>query len=383
MKNNLIVFGQPCLGDAEEQGVLAVMRSKWLGSGAQVGEFERRFSEYRGVDHAVAVNSCTSALHLSLIAANIGPGDEVITTALTFYATVNAILYCGATPVLADVDTMSMNIDPKDVAEKITAKTRAILPVHFAGRICDMAELCDLADRHNLVIIEDCAHAIEAELDGKAAGTFGDFGCFSFYPSKNITCGEGGMILTQNSAAAARLRSLAHSGRAKDIWARHNSAGISDRQVTEVGYKYNLTDLQAAIGLVQLADISQKAANRRKLWQTYLDSFADLPITLPAKVSPRQKHAHHLFTVLIEKDVAGLSRDDAALGLKQLGIGTGVHYPCMAEQRFYRDKFSWRSTDYPNATKIGQTTLSLPLSGCLSGADVARIVEGVHKVVRQ
>ena len=238
-KDRFLVFGAPAIEDAEIQEVVSTMKTGWLGTGPKVMSFENDFKAYKGSQYAIAVNSCTAALHLSILAAALQPGDEVITTPMTFCATVNAIIHAGATPVLADVDPVTMNIDPAQVEAKITPKTKAILPVHFAGRPCDMDALCEMARRHNLKLIEDCAHAIETEYKGRKAGTFGDFGCFSFYVTKNITTGEGGMILVGRQADADRLKILALHGMSKDAWNRFGDSCYKHYQVVEVGFKYN------------------------------------------------------------------------------------------------------------------------------------------------
>lgn len=235
-KENFLVFGSPAIQDAEIQEVVASLKSGWLGTGPKVARFEKDFAAYKGVSHAIAVSSCTAALHLSLLAANLRPDDEVITTALTFCATVNAIIHSGATPVLVDVDPETFNIDPVQVEAKITPRTRAIVPVHFAGRSCNMDTLCTLAQKHDLKIIEDCTHAIETEYKGKKAGTFGDFGCFSFYVTKNVTTGEGGMVLTQSEEYAARIKMLALHGMTKDAWKRFSDEGYKHYHVVECGF---------------------------------------------------------------------------------------------------------------------------------------------------
>ena len=257
MRKELLVYGSPAIESAEIEEVVAVMQSGWLGTGPRVALFEKDFARYKGIEHAVALNSCTATLHLSILAAGIGPGDEVITTPLTFCATINAIIHAGATPVLADVDPVTMNISPNNVAEKITPKTKAILPVHFAGRPCDMDALCQIASEHKLKIIEDCAHAIETEYHGSKAGTFGDFGCFSFYVTKNIITGEGGMVITKSEEDAARIKMLGLHGMSKDAWKRFGDEGYKHYQVVECGYKFNMMDLQAAIGIHQLQRVEK------------------------------------------------------------------------------------------------------------------------------
>src|SRR6266849_5475498 len=250
--SDFIVFGAPKIEQDEIDEVVRCLESGWIGTGSRVARFEKEFAQYKSQPFAAAVSSCTAAMHLSVLAAGIGQGDEVITTPMTFCATVNAIVHAGATPVLADVDPLTMNIDPAEVEARITPKTKAILPVHFAGRSCDMEALTDIAERHRLKIIEDCAHAIETEYRGKKAGTFGDFGCFSFYVTKNVATGEGGMVVARRPEDASRIKVLALHGMSHDAWKRFGDEGFKHYQVVECGFKYNMMDIQAAIGLHQL-----------------------------------------------------------------------------------------------------------------------------------
>ncbi|MFB8798672.1 MAG: DegT/DnrJ/EryC1/StrS family aminotransferase [Microcoleus sp.] len=378
-KDRFLVFGAPAIEDAEIQEVVATMKTGWLGTGPKVMRFENEFKAYKGSPYAVAVNSCTAALHLSILAAGLKPGDEVITTPMTFCATVNAIIHAGATPVLADVDPLTMNIDPAKVEAKITPKTKAILPVHFAGRPCDMDALCALAERHNLKLIEDCAHAIETEYKGRKAGTFGDFGCFSFYVTKNITTGEGGMILARSQEDADRLKILGLHGMSKDAWKRFSDSGYKHYQVVEVGFKYNMMDLQAAIGIHQLERVTPYWHRREQIWQRYNQAFADLPITVPADPEPETIHGYHLYTILVDEAKAGISRDAFLGAMTAENIGIGVHYQSLSEHPVYQERFGWRPEDYPNAMRIGQQTVSLPISAKLTDADVEDVIAGVKK----
>lgn len=378
-RDNFLIFGAPAIEDAEIQEVVATMKTGWLGTGPKVMRFENEFKAYKSSEYAVAVNSCTAALHLSILAAGLKPGDEVITTPMTFCATVNAIVHAGATPVLADADPVTMNIDPERVEAKITPKTKAILPVHFAGRPCDMDALCDIASRHNLKLIEDCAHAIETEYKGRKAGTFGDFGCFSFYVTKNITTGEGGMILTRSQEDASRLKTLALHGMSKDAWKRFGDDGYKHYQVVEVGFKYNMMDLQAAIGIHQLERVAPYWHRREEIWQRYNEAFTDLPIVLPAPPETDTIHGYHLYTILVDEAKAGISRDAFLNAMNGENIGLGVHYMSIPEHPFYQQKFGWQPEDYPNAARIGRQTVSLPLSAKLTDADVEDVIAAVKK----
>lgn len=378
MSNKRIIFGTPSIGDEEIEEVVDALKSGWIGTGPRVARFEREFAEFKRSPYAVAVNSCTAALHLSLVAAGIGAGDEVITTPLTFAATVNAIVHAGARPVLADVDPLTMNIDPAQIERMLTPRTKALLPVHFAGLPCDMDAICSIAMKHGLKVIEDCAHAIETEHRGRPAGCIGDFGCFSFYPNKNMTTGEGGMILTRRESDAERLRSLALHGMTKDAWKRFNDPRFRHYLVTEVGYKYNMTDLNAAIGLHQLRRMDGFWRRRADIWNRYDCAFEGLPLVLPTPAPEHAKHARHLYTLLVDRDRAGIDREDFIEILNGSLVGTGIHYLCLAEHPAYQSLFGWRASDYPHASRIGRQTVSLPISPSLSDDDVSTIISAVR-----
>ena len=382
-KERFLVFGAPAIEDPEIQEVVASMRSGWLGTGPKVANFEESFKTYKNAKHAVAVSSCTAALHLSMLAARLEPGDEVITTALTFCATVNAIIHSGAIPVLADVDLLTMNMDPCQVESKISKKTKAIIPVHFAGRPCDMDALCRVAEDHDLKLIEDCAHAIETEYRGVKAGNFGEFGCFSFYVTKNIVTGEGGMVLTRSDEDAARVKILALHGMSKDAWKRFGDEGYKHYHVVECGFKYNMMDLQAAIGLHQLLRIEPYWRRRQEIWRCYNDAFADLPISLPKDPEPNTRHAYHLYTILVEETKTGISRDAFLDAMNNENIGVGVHYLSIPEHPYYQERFGWKPEDYPNAMRIGRQTVSLPLSPKLRDEDVEDVIKAVRNSISQ
>lgn len=383
-KDRFLVFGAPAIEDAEIQEVVATMRSGWLGTGPRTARFELDMAQYKDSPHAVALNSCTAALHLALLASGVGPGDEVITTPLTFCATVNAIIHTGATPVLADVDPVTSNIDPAEVERAITPRTKALLPVHFAGRPCDMEALCAIADRHGLKLIEDCAHAIETTYRGRHAGTFGDFGCLSFYVTKNIVTGEGGMVLARRDADAARIKVLGLHGMSKDAWKRFSDEGFKHYQVVEAGFKYNMMDLQAAIGMHQLQRIEGYWERRRQIWERYDEAFADLPLQLPAAPEAQTRHAFHLYTVLVDEDRAGITRDRFLDSMARHNIGVGVHYLSLPEHPYYQQRFDWRPQRWPHAMRFGRQTVSLPISARLTDQDVDDVIEAVRRtLVRQ
>ncbi len=382
-REDFLVFGKPTLGESAMAEVRAVLESGWLGTGPRVAAFERAFAQYKQVPatRAVALNSCTAGLHLALVVAGVGPGDEVITTPMTFCATVNAILHAGATPVLADVDPVTQNLDPAAVAAAITPRTVAILPVHFAGRPCAMDALETLAERHGLVLIEDCAHAIETQHHGRPAGTIGRFGCFSFYATKNLTTGEGGMLLCRDEKDAERARRLSLHGLSHGAHDRFGPGGFSHYTVVEPGFKYNMMDLQAALGLHQLQQVEPFARRRAEIVTQYDNALADLPITTPASAAPRTRHAHHLYPLLINETATGCGRDRFLSEMKSRNIGVGVHYLALPEHPFYQQALGWRPEDCPVATRIGRQTASIPLTPYLTGRDVAGVIAAVKEAL--
>ena len=383
MNKDFLVFAAPDIHDDEIAEVEACLRSGWLGTGPRVARFEQDFAAYKGVDptQVAAVNSCTAAMHVSMVAAGLDPGAELITPPLTFCATVNAIIHAGLTPVLADVDPVTMNIDPAAIEAAITPRTQAIVPVHFAGRPCDMDRIMAIARKHGLVVIEDCAHAIETEYKGRKAGTFGDFGCFSFYVTKNVATGEGGMILARDPEKAARARVLALHGMSKDAWHRFGDKGYKHYQVVECGFKYNMMDIQAALGIHQLARVEQNRERRMAIWGRYQASFTSLPIGTPAEPDDDTRHAYHLYTVQVSGDRCRLSRDEFLEAMTGRRIGTGVHYLSIPEHPYYQQRFNWKPEQWPNALAIGRRTASIPLSPRLSDGDVERVIQAVKALV--
>ena len=378
-----IVFGAPDIHSDEIDEVVATLESGWIGSGPKVAQFEEEFANLKGIsqDQVAAVNSCTAALHVSMIAANLEPGDEVLTTAMTFCATANAIIHAGATPVLVDIDPITLNIDTAQLQQRITPRTRAILPVHFAGRPCDMDDIMAVSKKHNLIVIEDCAHAIETQWHGQHAGTFGDFGCFSFYVTKNVVTGEGGMVLARSSEMIDRIKILALHGMSKDAWRRFGDDGYKHYDVVEAGFKYNMMDLQAALGIHQLRRVEQNWSRRRDIWQSYQHAFSDFPIGKPSEPEEHTRHAYHLYTLTVDEQNCGMSRDDFIGCMSDAGIGLGVHYRSLAQQPYYQGEYGWRPEDYPVSTAFGDNTVSLPLGPKLQDAEVDRIIETVTATI--
>jgi dTDP-4-amino-4,6-dideoxygalactose transaminase len=376
-----IAFARPDLTEREIAEVVAVLRSGWLTTGPRVQEFERRFAEYTGAPHAVAVNSCTAALHLSLLASRIGTGDEVVTTPLTFCATANVIVHAGATPVFADVERDSMNLDPAAAAAAIGPRTRALLPVHMAGRPADVVACRALAGRHGLTLIEDAAHCVEGIAAGRKIGTTADFTCFSFYSTKNLTTGEGGMLTTASEAGARFARIAALHGMSRDAWARYSVEGTAHYDVVMPGFKYNMMDLQAALGLHQLARLQRMHARRVARWHQYDDALADLPLVRPAPVPAGSIHARHLYTVLVDEDRCGWTRDALQRALQQERIGTSIHFRALHLHSYYAERFGLRRGMFPQAEYLSDRLLSLPFSSALRADEVARVAAVLRRLL--
>ncbi|MEK6705544.1 MAG: DegT/DnrJ/EryC1/StrS aminotransferase family protein [Bdellovibrionota bacterium] len=376
-----IVFGQPRLSDEEIQAVTRTLRSGWIGTGPRSKEFESAFAAYQGADHAAAVSSCTAALNLSLRAFGIGQGDEVITTAMTFAATVNAIIHAGATPVLVDVNPLTQNIDIEKVRQAITPRTRAIVPVHFAGLACDMDALMELRSRYNLKLVHDCAHAIETEWKGRHIGSYGDAVCYSFYSTKNITTIEGGMVCSPDSAFIDKLRLLSYQGMSKDAWKRYSNHGYNHYDIVTNGFKLNMTDVQASLGLEQLKTVEDHYRRRKEIWDVYQKAFKTTQLAMPSYESSLSRHAYHLYTPMVDADVCGVDADEMRVMLHERGIGTGCHYRSIPAMSYYNDIYGWNPDQYPVANQIGNQTISLPLTPYLTDIEVMRVIMKVMEIL--
>jgi dTDP-4-amino-4,6-dideoxygalactose transaminase len=373
-RQDFLVFGSPLIGEEEIAEVVATLRSGWIGTGPRARQFEAMMAEYTSAKHAMAVSSCTAALHLSLLALGIDAGDEVITTPMTFAATANAILHAGARPVFADVNRDTMLIDPEKIEAAITPRTKAILPVHLTGRLCPMDEIATIAKKHGLFVIEDAAHCVEGSYHGRKVGSISDLTCFSFYVTKNLTTGEGGMVTTDNPQWAEKLRVLALHGMDAHAYNRFGGTGYRHYQVIEAGFKYNMTDLQAALGIPQLKRVETSWERRNAIWSEYQGAFSSLPVHRPASDEPGTRHARHLYTILARKAECGKSRDELLEYFTRQKIGTGVHYTPVHLHPYYRKTFGYKEGDYPNAEWIGEATMSLPLSAKLQEEDVEDVI---------
>lgn len=379
-RDRYLTFGAPTIQRAEYEEVTACLDSGWIGTGPRVSRLEEAFRRYVGAPAVVAVNSCTAALQLALKVLAFEPGTEIITSTMTFCAAANAIVHAGCVPVLVDCERDTMNLDVAAAARAITPRTRAILPVHFAGRPCDMPAITALARARGLAVIEDCAHAIEATIDGQHCGTFGEFGCFSFYVTKNVTTAEGGVVTCRDQRLADRIAVLALHGMTKDARYRYRDDGYVQYDVYEPGFKHNLTDLAASLGLHQLARIEANWERRRALWDYYSAELRDLPLILPAPVPANVRHGLHLFTCLVDDTRTRISRDDVLRDLHYLRIGCGVHYRAIHLLDYYRRSLD-HTGGYPNADYISDRTFSIPLSPGVTDEDAEDVVEALRVVL--
>jgi dTDP-4-amino-4,6-dideoxygalactose transaminase len=381
-RKEFLVFGKPDLLQPEIDEVVATMKSGWIGTGPRVTRFELDFCKYVGAKQAVAVSSCTAALHLSLLEYGIGPGDEVITSPMTFASTANVIVLAGATPIFVDIQRDTQNIDPALIKTAITPRTKAIIPVHYAGRPCDMTSILEIAQRHGLAVIEDAAHALGAQYKGRKVGTIGDLTAFSFYVTKNVVTGEGGILTLEDGARADHIRLMSHHGISKDAWKRYSEEGHQHYEVIEPSYSYNMTDLEAAIGIHQLSRLESIIERRQEIWEMYDQAFQDLPVTTPATVPPEIRHARHLYTVLIDIDSLDITRDEILHALKQDNIGAGVHFISLHLHSFYRKTYGFQPQDFPSALHVSERTISLPLSSALSNEDATDVIASLRRIIR-
>lgn len=373
-----IPFFQHDLGAPEIAALTAALRDAILTTGDTVAAFERRFAALLDVPHAIGVTSCTAALHLALLAVGVRPGDEVITTPMTFVATATAVLQAGATPVFVDVEPDTGNLDVARVAAAIGPRTRAIVPVHLFGQMCDMRALRALADRHGVAIVEDAAHCIEGRRDGVAVGALSDAACFSFYATKNMTSGEGGAVVTRDAARAEHLRLLRQQGLTSGA-AERERHGYRHRDMVTMGFKYNMYNLQAALLLPQLDRLAANAARRRALATRYAAALADVPgVTVPS-VRPGVEHAWHVYAVR----VAGVPRDALVTALQEAGVGVTVHYyPPVHLTGWFRESFGHRPGSHPVAEAIAETTLSLPFYPTMPASHVDEVAQRMARCLK-
>jgi dTDP-4-amino-4,6-dideoxygalactose transaminase len=376
-KRLVVPFHVADVGEAEAQAVADVVRSGWLTMGPRTVEFENRFAAYVGAKHAIAVNSCTAALHLALEAVGVSEGDEVLIPTNTFTATGETVAYLKARPVLVDIDPVTLNIDFEDAARKITPRTKAIVPVHLAGQPCDMDELHALAAKHNLRIIEDAAHALPASYRGKTIGAMSELTAFSFYATKTLTTGEGGMITTDNDAIAERMRIMRLHGIGRDAWKRYSAEGSWYYEVLDAGFKYNLTDIAAALGLVQLGKCDAMSAARLRIAKRYSDAFQEIDGLEVATVKSDRVSSWHLYVLRLKTERLSISRDQFIEQLRQAGISASVHFIPLHTHPYYQQKYGYRNGDLPKAEAEYQRYLSLPIYPTMSDEQIEYVISTV------
>ena len=382
VKKDFLIFGAPRFFKEELKEVLETIRSGWWGTGPKVQQFEADFSKYSKARYAVAVNSATAAMHLGLNILGVKEGDEVITTPLTFVSTANVILHCGAKPVLADVDEQTGNIDPQEISNKITKKTKVIIPIHLYGRPCQMDEITKLAKKHQLYVLEDAAHATETWYKGKKIASISDMTAFSFYVTKNVATGEGGMLTTNNKEWAEKAKVRRLHGISADAWKRYSSEGYRPYEAIYPGYKYNLTDIQASLGIHQLRRAEANLKIRNKYWQMYNHAFNQIKGVLPP--APDEKnivHARHLYAISLELNKLKINRNKFIDALKAENIGAGVHFTALHLHKYYKKTFGFKKGDFPRAEWIGERTVSLPFYPHMTEKDVKDVIKAVEKIV--
>jgi perosamine synthetase len=380
MKKAFLPFSLPDIGDAEVDAVVAALRSGWVTTGPQTKDFEREFASFVGAPHAVAVNSCTAALHLALEACGVGPADEVIVPAMTFAATGEVVRYLGARPVIVDIRSSDHQVDPEAIERAVTPKTKAIVPVHFAGQPYDVPAVLELARTLRLRVVEDAAHALPAAIDGRTVGSFADVTCFSFYATKTITTGEGGMATTADDGLAERMRIMSLHGISKDAWKRYTAKGSWRYDIVAPGYKYNLTDIASSMGRVQLRRAEQMWERRSEIAERYLAALSDEPGVELLDVLGDRQHAWHLFVVKLAPQAWRIHRDQFVDELRNLGIGSSVHFIPLHLHSYYRETFGYRPSDLPTATDTFERSFSLPLYSRMSNSDVDRVLEAVRTI---
>lgn len=398
--SSFLRFSVPDIGGEEIEAVAECLRSGWLTTGHRTREFESAFAQEIGCSFAVAVNSCTAALHLALEALRLGPNEEVLVPTLTFAATAEVVRYFGARPVLLDCDPVSLNLSLAATHEYLEAKcqggpggtynrqtgarVRAMIPVHYAGLPCPMGPLMKLARDYGLEVVEDAAHAIPAGIEGRSVGTFGRAGAFSFYATKNITTGEGGMLTTDDEDLANRARMMSLHGISRDAWKRYTAEGSWYYEIVEPGFKYNMTDIAAAMGLVQLRRSNELWEIRRRHAARYTEAFSQLPEVTPPPDAPEGvRHAWHLYPIQLDLERLTLDRAAFIEELKKRGIGSSVHFIPLHLHPYYRESYGYTAQDLPVASRVYPRLVSLPLYSRMSEADVDRVIEAVTDIVKE
>ncbi len=382
-RQEFLPYALPLIEEDDIAGVVDSLRSGWIAKGPKTMEFEKQFAEYVGAKYAVALNSCTAALHLALVAAGLGEGDEVLTTPMTFASSANVVIHTGAKPVFVDIDPVTMNIDPKQIREKITSRTKAIIPVHMAGHPCDLDEILAIAKEHNLFVLEDAAHAVYTQYKGKTIGSIGNATAFSFYATKNLVTGEGGMVTTNDETLYHKIRVLSTHGMSRNAWNRYTETGSWYYEILSPGYKDNMSDIMAGLGLSQLAKLERMQGIRRELVEYYNTEFGNIPeLEVPVELV-YARHAWHLYIIKLNLDKLSIDRGKFIEELKEENIGTSVHFIPLHIHPYYRDTFGYKQGDFPVAEGVFERIISLPLYPKMSKQDATDVVEAVKRVVER
>ena len=381
--NRFIPFHVPDIDEDEIKGVLEVLRSGWLTTGPKVQQFEKGFATRIGSPHALAVNSCTAALHLALEAVGVKQGDEVIVPTMTFAATAEVVTYFKAKPVLVDCNPDTLNIDVSQIEKAITSRTKAIIPVHYGGHPCDMDPILELAKNKNLMVIEDAAHAFPANYKGRMVGTLGDITCFSFYATKTMTTGEGGMATTKNQEWASRMRTMSLHGLTRDPWNRYTEQGSWFYEIASPGFKYNMTDLAAALGIAQLQKAEPHWQSRQAHARRYNEGLKDIPeICLPIE-SQDIDHAWHLYTIRLNLERLRITRNEFLQQLQKHQVGHSVHFIPLHLHPYYRDTYGFQPENFPVASAAFDRILSIPIYPKMTTSDVDRVVNIVRTIIQE
>jgi len=382
VRDNFLIFGAPRFFQEELKEMLETLRSGWWGTGPKVEKFEKDFKKYTQAKETVAVNSATAAMHLGLDILGVKKSDEIITTPLTFVSTANVIIHVGGKPVFADVDKITGNIDPREIEKKITKKTKVIIPVHLHGRPCKMDEILKIAKKYKLYVLEDAAHATEGWYKGKKIGSISDITAFSFYVTKNVATGEGGMLTTDNKTWAEKARIRRLHGMSADAWKRYSSGGYKPYEGVYPGYKYNMIDLQASLGIHQLKRAGSNLKIRNKYWQMLTKAFNQIDGVLPpAEDEKNIVHARHLYAINLELNKLKINRNQFVDALKAENIGAGVHFTALHLHKYYQETFGFKKGDFPNAEWIGERTISLPFYPHMTKKDIKDVIAAVKKIV--
>ncbi|OGL41578.1 MAG: UDP-4-amino-4,6-dideoxy-N-acetyl-beta-L-altrosamine transaminase [Candidatus Schekmanbacteria bacterium RIFCSPHIGHO2_02_FULL_38_11] len=382
-RENFLPFSLPTIEEDEISEVVDSLRSGWITTGPKVIRFEDDFKKYIGSPHAIAVNSGTAGLHISLMASGICDGDEVITSPMTFAATINTIVLQRAKPVFVDIDPDTFNIDTEIIEKRITRRTKAIIPIHIAGQPCNMDKIMNIAKKYNLIVIEDAAHAVGTEYKKIKIGNISDLTVFSFHPIKNMTTGEGGMITIKDEVIADKLRLLRFHGISKEAWKRYGKEGSPQYEILLPGLKYNMLDIQAAMGIHQLKKLDRFIETRKNIAQKYDKALKDIPeVIIPGRVDYECLHAWHLYIIKLRLEMLKISRNEFIEELKKENIGTGIHFTAVHLNPFYEKEFGFKRGDFPNAEFASDRIISIPLYPRMKDEDVDYVIDKIKKIVK-